>query len=708
MDFKKLGFSLINEKKGTMKIKCPKEHIFSISYRALANRKENEKCYLCVCRVSKNNPTKDIKIITKEWGYKVNTKKYKNGNSKLKFECVKNHVFNETWNNFKRKKNKCPVCNTKSTLRTEDEIYNWLNNLCNTWNIELLTTLENFEGRKIKSKYKCLKCQKTFESTVDGIEQRNKNNKCPWCTYGKSQKNGRRQLKDIIDEMKDAYESNDISVGKIIDTSTHVELKCNKCNTVFFKNYNDSKKFGYRCNNCCKSNKNTFITGKLAQSKFNDNKVNRIFDLSYNWVKNQYKKQNGKCFYTNMQMDWTSDFVTGCSVDRLYNNLGHIIDNCVLVIPAINMLKNNMHHWEFINWIKLLKIHFSNETHKINIFLSKYEQFITNMINRAKYNNRLNVNKHEITFDDVYKLIKNQKNRCIISNLPLIWKTNNMLSGSIDRIESKKGYIADNIQLTNKYINYMKGAVLNNNQCKFILKQLVTNKDLIDKVSQDILLSIESKQIQNNINNEFKFEVLLLRIKFLKLLEKNNYRLFDVNSGIVIKENNTIRVVCPMKHICNTSYNLLLKNKILECKRCEQSDIHDINNSVIDNFLLKNNSNLTRVKDYPGSPYKAIEFRCALCKNIIHLKWLNLQKRPYCPICKKKDFKHNILTEELRKFVINEYNGKLLGKFRGYKRKIKFQCEIHPDGSGGHIFEKSPQCIGFMPDIKEKRKWCCI
>lgn len=185
-------------------------------------------------------------------------------------------------------------------------------------------------------------------------------------------------------------------------------------------------------------------------------------------------------------------------------------------------------------------------------------------------------------------------------------------------------------------------------------------------------------------------------------------------------QNTKMRFICYLGHTHNKTWNNF-KNIIDECTAprkyieknristidppkqilCEKKDINvEQKNQLIDKLLTENKSNLIRTKDYPGNMYKAIEFKCILCENIVHLKWLNVERRPYCPKCKKKDFKHNLLTEELRHFVIIEYNGKLLGKFRGYKRKIKFQCK------DSHIFEKSPQCIGFTPGAKEKRKWC--
>jgi hypothetical protein len=64
-----------------------------------------------------------------------------------------------------------------------------------------------------------------------------------------------------------------------------------------------------------------------------------------------------------------------------------------------------------------------------------------------------------ITKDDAWNLFLKQERKCAITHLPIHFKTKyNACDGdaSLDRIDSSKGYTADNIQWVHKDINTMK------------------------------------------------------------------------------------------------------------------------------------------------------------------------------------------------------------------------------------------------------------
>ena len=58
-----------------------------------------------------------------------------------------------------------------------------------------------------------------------------------------------------------------------------------------------------------------------------------------------------------------------------------------------------------------------------------------------------------ICAEDVWHLYEDQGRRCKLSGLPISFEDH---TASVDRIDSSRGYTADNIQLLHKYINYMK------------------------------------------------------------------------------------------------------------------------------------------------------------------------------------------------------------------------------------------------------------
>ena len=70
--------------------------------------------------------------------------------------------------------------------------------------------------------------------------------------------------------------------------------------------------------------------------------------------------------------------------------------------------------------------------------------------------------KCSITIDDLLRLWDTQQGKCAISGIPMLhsYATSNnrelMCNVSIDRIDSKKDYTIDNIQLVCRNINFMK------------------------------------------------------------------------------------------------------------------------------------------------------------------------------------------------------------------------------------------------------------
>ena len=82
-----------------------------------------------------------------------------------------------------------------------------------------------------------------------------------------------------------------------------------------------------------------------------------------------------------------------------------------------------------------------------------------------------------ITKNNLIQLIDKQNNRCAISDLELSWKSNELGTVSIDKIDPNKGYLLNNVQLITWYINSFT-----NDDIKYILNTMV-NK-FISKCSE--------------------------------------------------------------------------------------------------------------------------------------------------------------------------------------------------------------------------------
>jgi len=81
--------------------------------------------------------------------------------------------------------------------------------------------------------------------------------------------------------------------------------------------------------------------------------------------------------------------------------------------------------------------------------------FWCNFKNNAK---KRNINLY-IDLEYVWDLFLKQNKKCVLSGEILTFKKddNNYYTASLDRINSKKGYIKENVQWVSKEVNYMKG-----------------------------------------------------------------------------------------------------------------------------------------------------------------------------------------------------------------------------------------------------------
>lgn len=71
----------------------------------------------------------------------------------------------------------------------------------------------------------------------------------------------------------------------------------------------------------------------------------------------------------------------------------------------------------------------------------------------------------EITIEDIWNQYLKQNGKCYLSGLPIKFyqqvKLRKKETASLDRIDSKKGYTKDNIQIVHKHINLMKKELSN-------------------------------------------------------------------------------------------------------------------------------------------------------------------------------------------------------------------------------------------------------
>lgn len=178
--------------------------------------------------------------------------------------------------------------------------------------------------------------------------------------------NRKHVCKSIIDGKKKCFKCKifksveDFSKNR--STFDGYQKVCKKC----FANYDSVKKGYKKKSENRKNNLNTYLNYKTTNLKTKCKQKNLDFDLNNNFLYELYLKQNGKCYYTDIDIVHN----LGChqynsiSVDRLDPNKGYTKDNVVLASFSINSFKgmiNVSEYKDFLNIIIPKLIDFKNK-----------------------------------------------------------------------------------------------------------------------------------------------------------------------------------------------------------------------------------------------------------------------------------------------------------------------------------------------------------
>lgn len=151
--------------------------------------------------------------------------------------------------------------------------------------------------------------------------------------------------------------------------------------------------------------------------------------------------------------------------------------------------------------------------------------FKSQLLHDTKKNKKFE--EYELNLIVLNELQKIQNNKCSITGIELVWKPNNIYQASIDRIDSSKGYLKNNIQLVLHSINRMK-LDYTTDKFKTIINEIKNN---IDKEEIDIYKLYENnKQFKNKIKKIFtklnsrKYKVEITIDDILNKLQESNMR----------------------------------------------------------------------------------------------------------------------------------------------------------------------------------------
>lgn len=150
---------------------------------------------------------------------------------------------------------------------------------------------------------------------------------------------------------------------------TELGIICNKCNiekleTEFYIYTNKSKesKFGTNCKSCLKqallksgNQSLEHFLNKLASHIKSRAKTRDItYELSGSILLNLHVQQEGKCFYSDIEMTWghgKGRSKTSLSVDRIIPSKGYVENNIVLCINKVNYIKSDVSLEEMEKWM---------------------------------------------------------------------------------------------------------------------------------------------------------------------------------------------------------------------------------------------------------------------------------------------------------------------------------------------------------------------
>lgn len=214
--------------------------------------------------------------------------------------------------------------------------------------------------------------------------------------------------------------------------------------------------------------------------------VRVMVDIDLPYVMELLKNQDNKCALTKMPLTHNFKEMTCVSIDRIDSSKGYLKGNVQLVCASINFMKNSWLQEQAIDFIQQIvkprecamviqepiekdwnllsvteKIHMPYEERK-ELIQQSFGSLLSERIRMIKIpsaketgksGQRMNV---DIDLSYVMELLKNQSNKCAVTNIELTHKNNDMTCVSIDRIDSSKGYLKGNVQLVCAAVNFMK------------------------------------------------------------------------------------------------------------------------------------------------------------------------------------------------------------------------------------------------------------
>lgn len=267
---------------------------------------------------------------------------------------------------------------------------------------------------------------------------------------------------------------------------------CKSCTSEYLKNYRNlnKEKIKQLNRNWRKSNKEEYkrkkydyycsVTGRLVDlnksAKRRAKNKNIEFDLNIDFLKDLWESQKGNCSITGLKFIIKNERTGKAqpfspSIDRIDPNIGYTKSNVRLVCYCVNCF---LHDFGENILEKISKSYILNETINCEIIevekdmttkqlvSKKYREStggtVTALFHQCKKHAKEKGYEFSITKQSIKELILN-KNNCEVTKISFDYKfygkfSSNPFRPSIDRIDSKKGYIENNIRLVCVSVNF--------------------------------------------------------------------------------------------------------------------------------------------------------------------------------------------------------------------------------------------------------------
>jgi hypothetical protein len=212
-----------------------------------------------------------------------------------------------------------------------------------------------------------------------------------------------------------------------------------------------------------------------AQCQTQDSVANRPTDniISVEEMARIYEEQGGKCAYTGVKLS----FEPGpffMSVDRVDSTKSHIPGNCKFVTLPVNRLKSNMTMDQYNELLNNIRWNVGEEYQAppYDTFSTKTKEKIYMLMTDLRRRALKAKLPCEINLQTFKKWRLEQNDMCRLTSVHVTWEPKQWNTGSIDRIDSNKGYTLDNIQIVLWPINMMKND-MTDDEAKVVIDYLL-------------------------------------------------------------------------------------------------------------------------------------------------------------------------------------------------------------------------------------------